>query len=390
MNRLHNYCLVLVLFALLAGGLLPAGSAPVRADGTPSHWWVYIGTYTRGDSEGIYLLHMDAQSGHLEMVGLVAEAANPSFLAMHPERPLLYVVSELWDAEGGPVKAYTVAGNGELELLNEQSSLGAGPCHVTVHPSGEYAAAANYGGGSTVVFPIGEDGRLGEPTAFFQHEGSSVHPQRQQRPHAHSVNFDAAGRFLFVADLGIDKVLVFRFDEQEGTLEAHDPPAAELAPGAGPRHFAFHPSGRFAYAINELDSTVTAFAYDAEAGRLTTIHTVPTLPDDFDGNSTTAEVRVHPSGRFLYGSNRGHDSIAAFAIDTETGRLTPIGHSPTQGSTPRNFNIDPSGSFLLAANQESDTVVAFRIDPEQGSLEPTGQRLEVPTPVAVLFASPGQ
>jgi 6-phosphogluconolactonase len=247
---------------------------------------------------------------------------------------------------------------------------------------------ANYGGGSVACLPIGEDGRLGDATAFIQHKGSSVNPQRQREPHAHSINLDAANRFAFVADLGLDKVLVYRFDPSAGTLEPNDPPAAVIASGSGPRHFAFHPSGRFAYVINELNSTVTAFAYDAERGTLQTLQTVTTLPEGFDGKSFPAEVQVHPSGKFLYGSNRGHDSIACFAIDAATGRLTPIGHEPTQGKNPRNFGIDPTGAYLLAANQDGDNVVAFRIDPATGKLSPTGQSIRVPMPVCVKFMLP--
>jgi 6-phosphogluconolactonase len=259
---------------------------------------------------------------------------------------------------------------------------------VTVDRLGKNALVANYGGGSIACLPIGEDGRLGDATAFVQHKGSSVNPQRQQGPHAHSINLDAANRFAFVADLGLDKVLVYRFDQSAGTLEPNDPPAASIAPGSGPRHFAFHPGGRFAYVINEMKSTVTAFAYDADRGTLQTFQTVSTLPEDSDGRSSTAEVQVHPSGKFLYGSNRGHDSIAAFAIDAATGRLTPIGHESTQGKNPRNFGIDPTGAYLLAANQDNDNIVAFRIDAATGKLRPAGQSIHVPMPVCVKFMLP--
>jgi 6-phosphogluconolactonase len=248
---------------------------------------------------------------------------------------------------------------------------------------------ANYGGGSVSVLPIQSDGRLGPATGFVQHEGSSVNPRRQERPHAHSMNLDAANRFAFAADLGLDKVLVYRFDANRGTIVPNDPPAATVAPGSGPRHFAFHPRGRNAYVINEMTSTVTAFRYDAGRGRLTELHTISTLPQGFTGNNSTAEVQVHPSGRFLYGSNRGHDSIAIFSIDSDTGRLTQVGHQPTGGRTPRNFGIDPTGVYLLAANQESSTVTVFRIDPRTGRLTPTGQTVNVPVPVCVkMMAAP--
>jgi 6-phosphogluconolactonase len=247
---------------------------------------------------------------------------------------------------------------------------------------------ANYGSGSIACLPIRPDGRLGEATSSIQHEGSSIDPRRQQGPHAHSINLDAAGRFAFVADLGLDEVLIYRFDAAKGKLTPNDPPSTKVAPGAGPRHFAFHPTGRYAYVINELSSTVTALRYDARQGSLASLQTVSTVPEGFDGRSTTAEVRVHPSGKFLYGSNRGHDSIACFAVDTATGKLTPIGHQSTQGKTPRNFGIDPTGSYLLAANQGTGNVVVFRIDPQTGMLRPAEQSITVPMPVCIKMTAP--
>lgn len=370
---------------------LTVAMIPSSAD-APAQWWVYIGTYTRGPSEGIYLLRMDAETGRLDAPILAGAAENPSFLALHPTRPLLYSVGQMAAAAGTPggaANAFAIdPGAGTLSLINQAPSIGAGPCHIAVDRAGRHAIIANYSGGSVAVFPIKDDGGLGEASAFIQHAGSSVHPQRQERPHAHSVTLDADNRFVFAADLGADKMFIYRYDGARGTLEPNDPPWADLAPGAGPRHFAFHPTGKFAYAINELDCTITAFSYDSARGRLDTLQTVPTLPDDFDGENTTAEIRVHPSGRFLYGSNRGHDSIAAFAVDSVTGRLTPLGHSPTRGRTPRNFNIDPAGRFLLAANQDTDNVVVFRIEPETGMLEPTGHEAAVPMPVCVVFTAP--
>lgn len=346
--------------------------------------FVYVGTYTSGASEGIYLLRLDTEEGRIESLGLAAKTENPSFLAVHPSKPLLYAAGEA--GEGGAVSAYSIRpGDCRLELLNRSSSVGAGPCHVAVDRAGRHVLVANYGGGSVAVLPIAESGELGEACAFVQHEGSSVHPQRQQSPHAHSITLDAAGRFAVAADLGLDKLLVYRYDDALGKLEANEPPFAQVAPGAGPRHFAFHPNGHFAYVVNELANTVTAFAYDAAAGRLDTIHSVSTLPDGFDGTNTGAEIRAHPSGRFMYCSNRGHDSIAAFAVDEQSGRLTSLGQTLTQGQTPRNFNIDPSGRFLLAANQTTNTVVLFRIDADTGGLTPEGTPIEVPAPVCVVF-----
>lgn len=375
-------------FATWAMVCFVAASASAAAPAEePSAWAVYIGTYTRGESQGIYRSVLCASEGTLSEPQLAAETANPSFLAIHANRRYLYAVGEAGMFEGRPeggVMAFAIdPKSGMLARLNAQSSKGRGPCHLIVDGAGRNVLVANYGGGSVAVLPIDPDGRLRPASAFVQHEGSSVDPRRQSAPHAHSINLDAANRFAFVADLGLDQVLIYRFSSETGTLRPHDPPLAKVAPGAGPRHFAFHPSGRFAYVINELNCTVTAFAYDADKGRLHTLHSVSTLPADFEGSNTTAEIVVHPSGRFLYGSNRGHNSLAGFRIDQETGRLTPIGHTPTGGETPRNFALDPLGRFVLAQNQTSDSVVVFRIDPESGALAPTGSSIAVPAPVCI-------
>ena len=380
---------------LLCGGPAAAEAADRGPAATsPRELRVYIGTYTRGQSEGIYLSHLDLATGKLRAAELAAKVANPSFLAIHPGRPLLYAVGEMGNFQGkraGAVSAFSVdPATGKLTLLNQQSSQGAGPCHLVVDPTGKNVLVANYGGGSIACLPIRRDGRLGEATSSIQHEGSSVDPRRQQGPHAHSMNLDAAGRFAFAADLGLDKILVYRLDAAKGKLAPNDPPWTRLAPGSGPRHFAFHPSGRYAYVINELSSTVTAFRYGAGRGVLGSLQTISTLPEGFDGRSTTAELQVHPSGRFLYGSNRGHDSIACYAIDGATGRLTCVGHESTQGKTPRNFRLDPTGSYLLAANQGTDNIVIFRIDTETGKLRPTGQSIAVSTPVCVKMVAPGR
>lgn len=355
---------------------------------------VYFGTYTGGKSQGIYLARFQPDTGRLSSPELVAELVNPAFLALHPNGRFLYAVNEVGTFQGQPgggVSAFAIdRASGQLRRLNEGSSRGGGPCHLTVDPSGKAVLVANYGGGSIAALPILEDGRLGPARAFVQHTGSSVNPRRQQAPHAHGIYVDAANRHVFVPDLGIDKVLVYRWNPAAISLEPHEPPAVSLAPGAGPRHFTFHPGGRFAYVINELLNTVTAFAYDPARGRLEEIQTIGTLPDDFTGNNTTAEIEVHPSGRFLYGSNRGHDSLVIYRVDPDTGRLTRVGHQPTGGRTPRNFSVDPTGAWLLAANQNSDTVVTFRVDQQTGRLENTGQTLEIGAPVCIVFlpASP--
>ncbi len=355
---------------------------------------VYVGTYTRGSSKGIYLYHLDLISGALKPAGCAAEVANPSFLAFHPSRPLLYAVGEVGSfagKKGGAVDAFAIDPiSGKLTLLNQQLSQGPGPCHLAVDRSGKCVLVANYSGGSVVCLPIQEDGRLGEATSFVQHAGSSVNPQRQQGPHAHGVYLDAGNRFAFVADLGLDKLMIYRFDPAQGKLTANDPPSLATAAGAGPRHFAFHPNGRYAYLINELNSTLTALGYDAQRGTFQTLETVTTLPAGFSGSNTAAEVEVHRSGKFVYGSNRGHDSIAAFAIDAATGKLTLIGHEPTLGKTPRHFAIDPTGKFLLVANQDGNNVVVLEINSETGGLRATGNSVEVTAPVCVAMPRPAR
>jgi 6-phosphogluconolactonase len=384
-------CLCAVLAATAVAA--PPSVAPALPQGSkPQKLMVYVGTYTGAESKGIYLLELDLQSGGLRSLGLAAETVNPSFLAIHPSRRYLYAVTEVAETggrKGGAVGAFAIEpGTAKLKPLNQQSSRGAGPCHLVLDSQGKNVLVANYNGGSVAVLPIASDGQLEPATGFVQHEGSSVNPRRQEGPHAHSINLDKSDRFAVVADLGLDKVLVYRFDASSGTLVPNDPPAATVAGGSGPRHFAFHPGGRFAYVINELLSTVTAFEYEPQRGILKELHTISTLPDGYQGNNSTAEVQVHPSGKFLYGSNRGHHSIASFAIDAATGRLSAAGHQSTQGKTPRNFGIDPTGQYLLAANQDSDTIVVFRIDAESGKLAPTGHTIDVPKPVCVKFVTP--
>ena len=378
------------LIACLFVGEVLAVMAPSQAAAEqPATLRVYIGTYTSEKSQGIYLSKFDVETGELTKPQLVAVTTNPSFLAIHPSKRFLYAANEVGDYGGessGAVSAYAIdSATGGLTFLNQHPSRGGGPCHLVVDATGKNVLVANYGGGSVAVLPIGPDGRLSPASAFAQHQGSSVNPRRQEGPHAHSINLDAANRLAFAADLGLDKVLVYRFDASGGTLAENDPPSASVDPGAGPRHFAFHPGGRFAYVINEIASTVTAFAYDAQHGRLDPIQTVPTLPEGFEGTNSTADIHVHPSGRFLYGSNRGHDSIAVFRVDPQSGKLAFVEHEPTQGRSPRNFNIDPTGAWLLAANHNGDNIVVFRIDRDSGELEPSGHSIEAPTPVCIQF-----
>jgi len=352
---------------------------------------VYFGTYTGGDnsSKGIYRSVLDLRTGKLSEPVLAAEARNPSFLEIHPNGKFLYAVSE--SGRAGSVSAYSIdKDTGNLKLLNQQSSGGAGPCHVSIDHAGRNVLVANYGSGSASAIPIKSNGRLGKPTGFAQHTGSSVNPRRQKEPHAHSINVSPDNRFAFVADLGIDKIMIYRLDTEKGTIEKNSPPFTKVKPGAGPRHFAFHPNGKYAYVINELDYTVTAFAYEPASGTLTDIQTITTLPSGFDGSNSCAEVRVHPNGKFLYGSNRGHDSIVVYRINSAKGTLTFVEHETADIKTPRNFNIDPTGRFCLVANQGKNSIVVFRINQKTGALEPTGNKISIGRPVCVRFLRPNR
>ncbi len=347
---------------------------------------LYVGTYTRGKSEGIYIYRMNLADGQLKHAATVKGISNPSFLAIDPKRRFLYAVNESNEfagKKGGGLTAFAIdQKTGDLKKLNEQSSPGV-PCHVSVHQSGKFVLAANYGGGNVVIYPVKADGSLAEASDVAQHTGKGANPRRQDGPHAHCIMLDAAGSYAFAPDLGLDKVMIYKVDTKNGKFIPNG--FAATKPGAGPRHFAFHPTGKFAYVINELDSTLVAFAYDKAKGELKELQTVSTLPEGFKETSYCADVHVHPSGRFVYGSNRGHDSIVAFAIDQSTGRLTLIGHEPTGGKWPRNFGIDPTGAFLLTANQNTDNVVTFRIDQQTGKLKATGQVTEIPVPVCLKF-----
>ncbi len=361
------------------------------ADAPSGKQRVYFGTYTGKSSKGIYRSELDLATGKLSPPVLAGEVANPSFLAIAPNQKFLYAVGELNDVngkKGGAVNAFAIdEATGDLKLLNQQSSVGGGPCHISVDRTGKTALVANYGGGSTAVLPIHADGKLGEASSFVQHKGHDPVKDKPLTPHAHSINVDAGNRFAFVADLGLDQVLVYKLDPDKGAITPNDPPAASVEKGSGPRHFAFHPTGKYAYVINESLLTVTAFTYNADKGVLTPQQTITTLPEgvtDRKGMST-AEVQVHPSGKFLYGSNRGHNSIAIFSIDSTTGKLTVVGHQGQGIKTPRNFGIDPTGHYLLAANQSGDSVIVFRINQTTGQLEPTDSTVSVGAPVCVKF-----
>lgn len=375
---------VLVLICGCATGTRPTDVA------TPTKFRAYVGTYNGAKSQGIYTFTFDAATGELGPVELAASAANPSFLSLHPNGQHLYAVGDMTNTAGkkeGSVSAFTIQADGKLALLNQAATVGAGPCHLTVDKSGRTVLAANYGGGSVVSFPIKADGSIGEHTGFVQHIGRSVTP-RQAQPNAHSVNISPDNRFAFVADLGLDQVLIYKLDPASATFAPHSPAFVKVAPGSGPRHFCFHPNGRFAYVINEISLTVTAFHYDAVRGTLTEIQTLSTLPAaDGPGPKpgwSTAEIVVHPSGKFLYGSNRGHDTIAVFAI-AENGTLSLVQNAPAEVKVPRNFALDPTGQWLFTEGQKSDNIALFRVDPETGKLTFTGKKIEVGSPVCIKF-----
>ncbi|MGQ9632828.1 MAG: lactonase family protein [Bryobacteraceae bacterium] len=374
-------------FLFSAAPLLAAARQSFSAAG--SERLVFFGTYTRKLSKGIYVSRFNPADGKLSEAELAAELTNPSWVTIHPKQRAVYSVAETSNYQGqktGAVAAFALdPATGKLTKLNELPSHGTSPCHIAVDRTGRCAVAANYGTGTVACYPIRSDGSLGEASAVIQHTGSGPNPSRQQGPHAHQVVISPDNRFVFVPDLGLDKVMIYRLDPAKGTLTPNDPAFAETPPGSGPRHMAFHPKGRYAYVICELGSLIAAYSYNAARAAFTQLATVSTLPREFSGRNSTAEIEVHPNGRFLYGSNRGHDTIAVFTIDSTKGTLTLIEHVPTQGKTPRNFKIDPSGNFLIAANQDTNNVLVFRIDPSTGRLSPTGQTLQVGAPVCVEF-----
>lgn len=351
---------------------------------------VYFGTYTGNDSKGIYVSRLNLATGDLSTPELAAETRNPSFLALHPSGQFLYSVGEVSDVgpkKTGAVNAFAIdTKTGKLTALNQQESGGAGPCHLVVDKSGQTVLVANYGGGSAASLPIGKDGRLKPAASVMQHTGRSVTP-RQSQPNAHSINISPDNRFAVCADLGIDKVLVYKLDSAKSTLAPNDPPHTAVTPASGPRHFAFLPNSKFAYVINEMTCTTTAFAYDAKAGTLKEIQTLSTLPngETVQKGYSTAEIQAHPTGKFVYGSNRGHDTIAVYNVNETSGKLTLVQNQSTLGKTPRNFGVDPTGRWLIAANQSSDTVAVFAIDQKTGELKAKGGTVAVPAPVCVKF-----
>lgn len=367
----------------------PMAAISAAKDAPTGEYLLFVGTYTGKESKGIYAYRFNSGADHLAPLGLVAETPNPSFLAIDPTRHFLYAVNEIDKYRGessGSVSAFAIdRESGRLSRLNEVPSQGTDPCYVSLDKSGKFVLVANYGSGSVAVFPALKNGSLGEASGFVQNTGSGPDRERQEGPHAHWIEVTPDNRFAMTADLGIDQVLVFPFDERNGGLSARDSRLAKVAPGAGPRHIDLHPNGRFAYVLNELQSTVNVFAYDTNRGQLQPLQTITTVPKEFSGVNNSAEIKVHPSGKFLFASNRGHDSIAVFSIDQRKGMLSLAGHFLTQGKKPRNFEIDPTGSRLFVANQDSGNIVVFDIDAATGKLTATGQVLRVDSPVCLKF-----
>jgi 6-phosphogluconolactonase len=362
---------------------VPASLAATSLLAAPKPMLLYIGAYTNNMNKGITVAKFDPATGAISDMTLAAETSNPTFLELHPNGKWLYSICEISNFDGqkvGGLCAWSIdRATGKLTELNRVSTKGPGPCHVNLDRKGAMAMIANYGGGSTASFKILPDGKVSEAVSFFQHEGKGPVARRQDGPHAHSINPTPDDKYAVVCDLGTDEIRVYELVPSTGAMKPHK--SVKLAPGSGPRHFAWHPNKRFGYSVNELASTVTAFTY--LPGDLEEIHSVSTLPEGFKGQNTTAEIRVHPTGRWLYASNRGEDSIAAFSVDSKTGKIAPLGNTPTQGVQPRNFFIEPSGRWLLAANQKTNNVIVLEIDQKSGKLQSTGKGITVGQPVCL-------
>jgi len=374
------------LLAFLAGAAVVARQP--GSDGQRGGQLVYVGTYTGDRSLGIYSFRFDEATGSLVPLGVAAATPNPSFLTASADGRFLFAVNERSDfggARSGSVTSFAIdSQTAKLKELSVEASRGADPCHLALDRTGRFLAVANYTGGSVAVLPVGTDGVLAPAVSVVQHEGRGADPKRQEGPHAHQVLFTADNRFLIVADLGLDRLVVYRFDDATGALARHEPAGVSLPAGAGPRHIAFHPDGSRAYVINELSSTITTLRWDARAGAFDAGRSVSTLPPGFAGSNTTAEIEIHPGGRFLYGSNRGHDSLVVFSVGS-AGELSLAEAEPARGKMPRHFAIDRSGRWLVAANQASGSLAVFRIDSETGNLAPEGSPVSAGTPVCVLF-----
>lgn len=364
--------------ALLLGGSLVARAQSAKE-------MMYVGTYSVRGSEGIYVFEFDRKAGTMRPVQSVSNAKSPSFLAVHPSGKYLYSVNEAAEKTGG-VSAYAIdQSTGKLTFLNAESSLGSSPCYISIDQTGKTAFIANYGGGNLVVLPIKANGTLGEPTDNVQDTGNGPNKERQEKPHVHSATVAPDNRFVYAADLGTDKLNIFAADVKASKVTPATPSYATVKPGSGPRHFTFHPNGKYAYLVEELTSSVAVFSWNSKTGALTLLEDgVKTLPADFNGQNTSADIHIDPSGKFLYQSNRGHNALAIFAIGND-GKLTKVGDQSTEGKTPRNFLIDPKGDFVFVAHQDSDNITIFKRNQQTGQLTYTGQSIKVPAPVCVIM-----
>ncbi len=363
----------LLIGIVFGGGLLQAESAVV---------WIGTGG---GEARGIYRVELDLETGKISEPSVAAEVRSPGFLAMHPNGTVLYAACQLPDGQGGGVAAYAISSDRQsLELLNVQPIGDGGAAHLTTDRTGACLITAQYGGGSVAVFPLDANGAIGPRSMLVEHEGSGPNKQRQEKPHPHWAGVSPDNQFVFVPDLGIDKIVIYQLDPKAARITAHG--EADCPPGGGPRHFVFHPNGQFGYVVNEMAVTITAFRYQTQKGALNAIQTIPALPFFLqEGSDSGSEVRVHPTGKFLYSANRGHDSITVFGVEPDTGRLRFVERESIRGAWPRNFNVDPSGRWLLAGGRHSNSLTSFEIDQDRGALRYTRNRVDCPTPICVLF-----
>jgi 6-phosphogluconolactonase len=343
-----------------------------------------VGTYTSGKSEGIYTFKFNVKTGEFTPESVAKNIKNPSFLAISSDSKYVYSAGET-DKQGSVHSFAFDKKTGVLTPLTSQSANGNYPCHVAIDKTGEWVICGNYGAGNLSVFPVEANGSLGKASQTIQHEGKSINPGNQESPHVHSINIAPNNVDVFVADLGMDKIMTYSLDAKTGKLSAGNPPFTSVKAGSGPRHFEFHPNGKFAYCIQEISGEVVA--YDYKKGSLNTIQTISTKPADLKGDLNCADIHISPDGKFLYGSNRVHDSLAIYEVDAKTGKLAYVAHQSVMGKKPRNFMIDPTGNFVLVANQDSDNIVIFKRDAVKGTLTPTGKEIAVPNPVCLKMVS---
>ncbi|MES2518027.1 MAG: lactonase family protein [Bacteroidota bacterium] len=375
MKRISIFLLVFLIFANI---FIYAQKATKKPLGSEYH--LLVGTYTSGKSEGIYVYKFNTVTGEFKAESIAKNLKNPSFLAVSPNEKYVYSAGEI--DNNGAIYAFSFdKKSGSLTQLSTQTSNGNYPCHVAVDKTGKWVIVGNYGAGSLTVLPVEANGGLGSPTQTIQHEGKGTNAERQEKAHVHSINIAPNNVDVFVPDLGIDKIMTYSLDAKTGKLSNGNPPFTKVKDGTGPRHFTIHPNGKFAYVIQELTSEVTVFDY--QKGALNAIQSISTLPADYKGNNSCADIHISPDGKFLYGSNRFHDSIVIYSIDSKTGKLTYITNQSVMGQVPRNFMIDPTGNYVLVANQKTDNIVIFKRDTVKGTLTPTGKEIAVPTPVCL-------